>query len=415
MMRHAVTSAFVAILAISLPPAVLADDNRGHCRKQGRAIEALGADDDELAEFAERCVHLNQVQVLGSHNSYHEQPAPELNFLISAFNVLGCGEPGAPPCGSDLALVWEYTHVPLAEQFSLRGIRQVELDVFVDPDGGLYADPLGSLLAPTDPPHDPDGLLFEPGFKVLHVQDLDYRSNCLTLERCLEEIQEWSADHTRHLPLMVLIELKEEPLPDVGLPFVVPLLFLAQDLDEIDDLIRSIFRPRQLITPDDVRGKHKSLEHAVLKKGWPTLEDSRGRVLFALDNGGELRELYIDGHPGLRDRVLFTDSPRGTPEAAFMKRNGPEGRVQEIQELVARGYIVRTRADADTIEARLNVTSQRDAALASGAQFVSTDYAVPNPSFGTGYFVEIPDGAPARCNPVNAPLGCRNTALESVE
>ncbi len=390
MLRHAVTSALVAMLAISLTPAVLADDNRGHCRKQGRAIEALGADDDELAEFAERCVHLNQVQVLGSHNSYHEQPAPELDFLISAFNVPGCGEPSAPPCGSDLALVWEYTHVPLAEQFSLRGIRQVELDVFVDPDGGLYADPLGSLLAPTDPTHDPDGLLFEPGFKVLHVQDIDYHSNCLTLERCLEKIQKWSADHTRHLPLRVLIELKEEPLPDVDLPFVVPLLFQAQDLDEVDDLIRSIFPPRQLITPDDVPGKHRSLEHAVLKNGWPTLDDSRGRV-------------------------LFTDSPRGTPEAAFMKHNGPVDRVQEIQELVARGYIVRTRADADTIEARLNVTSRRDAALASGTQFVSTDYAVPNPSFGTGYFVEIPDGAPARCNPVNAPLGCRNTALESVE
>jgi hypothetical protein len=69
-------------------------------------------------------------------------------------------------------------------------------------------------------------------------------------------------------------------------------------------------------------------------------------------------------------------------------------------------------ADADTLEARFGMTTRRDAALASGAQFVSTDYPVPNPDFGTGYFVEIPDGAPARCNPVNAPAGCRNGALE---
>src|SRR5215510_9560240 len=30
----------------------------------------------------------------------------------------------------------------------------------------------------------------------------------------------------------------------------------------------------------------------------------------------------------------------------------------------------------------------------------------------TGYFVEIPNGAPGRCNPVNAPVGCRSSALE---
>ena len=54
------------------------------------------------------------------------------------------------------------------------------------------------------------------------------------------------------------------------------------------------------------------------------------------------------------------------------------------------------------------------AALASGAQWVSTDYPVPDPDFGTGYFVQIPDGSPARCNPVNAPPGCRSAALETL-
>jgi hypothetical protein len=415
MMRSAVYAALAAVLLLAPASAVLADDGEGRCRKEGRDIETHGADADQLAGFAEDCVHLNQVQVLGSHNSYHQEPAPQLQDLIEAFNVPGCGEPGGPPCGSDLALVWEYTHIPLTAQFATQGIRQVELDVFADPDGGLYALPLGSLLAPLDPPHDPDGLLFEPGFKVLHVQDLDFRSTCLTLALCLEELQQWSAENPRHLPLTVLIELKEEALPEVGLPFVIPLLFEAEDLDELDDLIGSIFPSRQLITPDDVRGRRKSLEQAVLKKGWPVLDASRGRVLFALDNGGELRDLYIEDHPGLRDRVLFTDSPAGTPEAAFMKRNDPVGRVEEIQDLVAKGYIVRTRADADTIEARFGDTSRRDAALASGAHFVSTDYPVPDPDFGTGYVVEIPGGAPGRCNPVNAPPGCRNTALEAVD
>ncbi len=43
---------------------------------------------------------------------------------------------------------------------------------------------------------------------------------------------------------------------------------------------------------------------------------------------------------------------------------------------------------------------------------MSTDYPVENPDFGTGYVVEIPGGAPARCNPINAPPGCRAVGLE---
>jgi hypothetical protein len=45
---------------------------------------------------------------------------------------------------------------------------------------------------------------------------------------------------------------------------------------------------------------------------------------------------------------------------------------------------------------------------------VSSDYPEPDPDFGTGYFVAIPDGEPARCNPQNAPPGCREVALEDL-
>lgn len=44
-------------------------------------------------------------------------------------------------------------------------------------------------------------------------------------------------------------------------------------------------------------------------------------------------------------------------------------------------FMVRTRADYDTVQSRQNDTTQRDAAFASGAQFISTDYPEPNPEF----------------------------------
>jgi hypothetical protein len=334
-------------------------------------------------------VRLNQIQVLGSHNSYHIIPREPLFSALVAF--------------SPAFLFIEYTHIPLPEQFDTQGIRQIELDVFADPEGGLYAIRHALIVLNMDPDaHLPE--LREPGFKVLHTQDIDFETTCLTFVSCLTMVKEWSDAHPDHLPIMILVEAKDEAIPDpLSLGFVVPLPIDTPEFDALDDEIRSVFLPSQLITPDDVRRGMPTLEEAVLTLGWPTLRESRGKVLFALDNEGK-REAYLEGHPNLEGRVLFTPSSPGEPDAAFVKRNDPFS--EDIPALVEAGYIVRTRADADTEEARSGDTVPRDTALASGAQYVSTDYPVENPDFGTGYLVEIPDGTPARCNPINAPPEC---------
>ncbi len=209
---------------------------------------------------------------------------------------------------------------------------------------------------------------------------------------------------------MILVETKDETIPDpFNFGFAIPIPIGPAELDAIDAEIRSVFSPRRLITPDDIRRDRATLEEAVLELGWPRLGSVRGRVLFALDNGGAVKANYLAGHPSLAGRVMFTDSPPGSPESAFVKMNDP---MSAITPLVQAGYIVRTRADADTAEARSGDTAPRDAALASGAQYVSTDYPEPYPPFGTGYFVEIPGESPARCNPINTPVGCRNSGLE---
>ena len=74
------------------------------------------------------------------------------------------------------------------------------------------------------------------------------------------------------------------------------------------------------------------------------------------------------------------------------------------------GFIVRTRADSDSTEALAGDTTRRDAALASGAQIVSTDY--PAKVEGVEYVMEIPEGKPSRCNPVTAPPECTTEAVE---
>jgi hypothetical protein len=396
---------FAVLLAHAAPAAAVRGEKDPACPKWVARLEQLeqaGRSDTRGARrwrnrIADHCVAMNEVQMLGTHNSYHVQPRPALLdlYFMTAPSVFGA---------------WEYTHLPLDQQFSNEGIRQIELDVFADPQGGLFARRGGLVLINEDPNSGiPD--LQVPGFKVLHIQDYDFETTCFTFVECLSVVKAWSDAHPHHLPIVILTELKDDQVPDVGVGGVaIPVPIGPAELDALDAEIRSVFPRRKLITPDDVRRGRSTLEDAVLTLGWPRLGLARGKVLFLMDNGGHYRRDYLAGHPVLENRVLFTNSNPGSPDAAFVERNNSFD--ASIPDVVAAGYLVRTRADADTVEARAGNTAPRDAAIGSGAQCVSTDYPVPNPAFGTGYFVAIPDGMPARCNPVNGPEGCREEALE---
>jgi hypothetical protein len=343
-------------------------------------------------------VHLNQVQVIGTHNSYKQMVSPPEEALRRSF--IGAG-----------ADLMQYQHRPLPEQFQSEKVREIELDVYLDSAGGRYANPLLRSAAGVGP-YDPAMEL--PGIKVLHIQDVDYASSCLALIDCLTQMEGWSDAHPSHLPIAVLLELKDDPLSFGSLTFTTPEPWTAAAMDTLDAEIRSVFDPSQLITPDDVRGAHSTLEEAVLTDGWPTLAQSRGKVMFLMDNAGSYRSAYRTGHPSLEGRVIFTNADPGSPDAAFVKRNDPHD--PSIPGLVQAGYVVRTRADGDTVEARKDDTSNRDAALASGAQWVSTDYPVPGLAVGftTSYVAQIPGGTVARCNPLNAPPGCVSADLDTI-
>jgi hypothetical protein len=342
-----------------------------------------------------RDLRLNQIQVIGSHNSYHVEPNQAEFGLISVV-------------GGAIAGGLQYTHPPLDDQFGDEHVRQIELDVYADPDGGRYATPLIRQFTGQSPDYDPDMKL--PGTKVLHISDIDYHSNCVSLVACLKAVRAWSRDHRRHAPIAILVEFKDTlDVPIPGVPLVEPLPWTRDRMLGLEKEIRSVFAHRDLITPDDVRRPGRTLEQSVLRHGWPTLASSRGKVMFLMDNSGAYRDRYVEGNTSLQHRILFTNSTPGQPDAAFVERNDAVGSAAEIRSLVQQGYVVRTRADVDTAQARTGDTTARDAGLAGGAQWVSTDYPVPGIAdrFGTDYFAALPGLVAARCNPVNAPSHCR--------
>ncbi|MCB0965115.1 MAG: hypothetical protein KDA98_17695, partial [Acidimicrobiales bacterium] len=203
-MAAAVAGALVAALAVPAAVTSAAPD---------RPAAVRGVDDE---------VRINQIQVVGSHNSYKRMVSPAEEALRREF--IGAG-----------ADLMAYQHEPLGVQFSHQKVRQIELDVFVDSAGGRYDDPLlrsAAGLGPYDP------AMQAPGIKVLHIQDVDYATTCLTFVDCLTQIETWSDANPSHLPIAVLVELKDDPLSFGDFTFTTPEPWTTARMDELDAEIR---------------------------------------------------------------------------------------------------------------------------------------------------------------------------------
>ena len=290
-------------------------------------------------------LRMNEIQFIGSHNSYKQQ-MPTLYFWLLRL-IDGEG-----------AKALEYWHPPIADQLEL-GLRKLELDFFYDAVSGEF--PVG------------------------HIQVIDMGTSCTSLRACLQEIRQWSDRNPHHVPIWISFNLKDQAIP--LLPD--PQLFTPEVLTDIDLAVEEIIGDR-LIYPRDV-----------VDREWPLLAESRGKILLVLDEGGEKRDWYLKDW---QDRPMFVPVDEGHEAAAIMIINDPVRDFDRIRSLVKQGYLVRTRADSGTQEARNNDTVRRNKAFQSGAQAISTDYYLLTNPFDSEYRVSIEGGI--RCNPVLISENC---------
>lgn len=328
---------------------------------------------------------MNQLQVIGSHNSYKQAIEPDLYKVLQAKDS----------SGSLKAL--QYEHIGITQQLN-KGLRNLEIDIYADSKGGKFAHPKGLDIAQSKTIYDPKKLMAKPGFKILHIPDIDFRTSCLTFKICLEELKKWSDAHPNHEPVFITLEPKDGDLNYFG---TKPEDFTPALFDQVDQIIKKELGLKKLITPDNVRGKYATLEEAVLNKNWPSLKDSRGKFLFILDNDGAKRAMYIANHPSLKKRLIFVNANPGTPEAATLFRNNPKD--TSIPDLVTKGYLIRTRADEGTKQARTNDYSNFEEAKKSGAQIITTDYYMPSSFFKSTYQIKFDNGTYIQNNPLTAP------------
>lgn len=292
----------------------------------------------DLEEYAD--MPINEVQFLGTHNSYKNRASfvsGIVNWVTATLIDRADGD------------IYDYVFEPLSAQLD-QGVRSFELD----------------LLAKK-----------EDQFLCSHHALFDPSSNCLNFRMALQELKLWSDANPDHMPVTVLIELKDWLLP---MPGNQP--FNTETMRALDRLLQEELGD-SLYRPSDMMGSHANLQEALDAEGWPTLSDLRGKFLFILhpnkiseeyvasDSTMQSQSLFpiLDGSPELRaSKTAGTELPWQKNAVIFML-NFPDSQFEEIRQWKAAGYLVRTRSDSypgfDADIARQ--------AVDSGANIISTD------------------------------------------
>jgi hypothetical protein len=330
------------------------------CGSGGESMKGTGGSGGSPPSFdypRDDVLQLHQLQAKGTHNSYHHPNADAA--MIMALN---------------------YTHQPLDVQLEKLGVRQFELDTHWNAAKEVM--------------------------EVYHLYLVDEGTTCRLFTDCLQLMKTWSDAHPAHHPIFVQIEPKDSP-GDAELA--------EEYFKNLEGEVLKVWPRERVITPDDVRGDAKTVRDALATNGWPTLGRGRGKIVFFIDNHDTFRGFYTHGGKDIDGRLMFIDAEPTDPWAGIILANDPIGDASRIAAGIKGNLMIRTRADGDNVEPYAGDTSHRDAAFASGAHFISTDYpaAVPGvPMTGEPYVVEVPGGEPSRCNPVTAPAACATTDIE---
>ena len=312
-------------------------------------IAGCFGEDESAPEPQLEEIRLNDLTMKGTHNSYHVK-TPGIAALNPENN---------------------YTHAELNVQADRLGVRQFELDVHFIPGMGL---------------------------RVYHTT-LDPSSNCEEFSVCMNVLLNWSNENPEHAPLWIFVEPK-------NVPVVVDELDI---LEMIQSEIAATWPTNKTITPADVQGDAADLRTAITTEGWPTLESSRGKTLFVLLDKTEIRDLYVERNPTLENQTMFAIVDENHSLASIISFVNPDSHGDRLRDASDLGFMVRTRPDEATNEAREVNYTRFEKALDTGANFITTDF--PGNDLEIEYSIWLPEG-PVMCNSRTAPTHCETRDIE---
>lgn len=307
-------------------------------------------------------LRVNQMQMRATVNSYHE-------FVFD----------------HDPVVAWRHPHAGV--QAEDQGIRVFDFDVSGDRVSWIDIHP------------------------ATHELPFDTANNCGSWEGdelhsgdligCLWDIRDWCRANPQHPMLIVLIgETDPGDQPHQ----------LVWQLDDLESSIEIGLTRERLLVPADIRGDHPTVWDAIQADGWPTIDETRGKVMVVLNDRGPTRFAYlmnggldpmdplmfvvgdpeVAGQDAVGDEVLFTFEPDATYDFET-----DMAQIEQMRNLVRRGFLVHAITDDPDKAALLRE---------EGVHFVGTRF--PEEVLGPV------EGSPTTCNPVTSPAWCRDEMIE---
>ena len=150
------------------------------------------------------------------------------------------------------------------------------------------------------------------------------------------------------MPILILVELKGDALP--GLP-TRPVPFGKDEIDSVDAEILSVFQKAEILTPDRVRGRSQACPRRSRPRAGRSSRTCAGWSCSHWTTRLGARPLPRRSPAPPRSGDVCHGRARASA-AAWFKINDPIKDLERIQKLVREGFLVRTRADADTVQSR---------------------------------------------------------------
>jgi hypothetical protein len=289
--------------------------------------ESLDESEFTNIDLTDDQIKLNEIKMLATHNSYKKTAVPLGRLFVS----LGTGS-------SEEGRALKYGYQSISDQLHL-GVRSMEFDL---------------RLRKTE-------------FQLTHVPLVDNSSVAPNFSLALEEISLFSDNNPNHVPIIILMEIKDDwMILDHALQKMD-----KEDLIDLDNLLKDklgnkLYQPKDLIEND------KTLKETIQTTGWPSINSLLGKVIFVL-HPGSFTNSYYEIDESLMTQAMFIGSyyqDTNKDYASFFVHN--ELNVERINELVDQNFIVRTRIDSE-----LNYSDENfQLALETNAQILTSDFLV---------------------------------------
>lgn len=295
-------------------------------------------DDQKFADFdIEKAfsdgVKINEIAVIGTHNSYQLLATSQKRALENVRSILSSGEKGGNR---------NFEMDTFTEQLE-KGVRNLEIDIETVDDGK------------------------DVSFIVTHKPITDNASSAYDFAKGLEEIALWSDNNPKHMPVYLMVE------PKAKVESVNNMKNFSYDYaKELDKTIREVLGDR-LLTPEQAMDKYESFEEMRKADSWPTLKEAAGKIIVLL-HPCDVTVEYINSDTSISSQAMFPMlrfEDIDKPYASFILDNEPENALENNRITVdEKKLMVRTRADNYPDFSK----EQYSLADSCGSHIITTDY-----------------------------------------